>query len=90
MLLQKAENVARKNNEEKRKQGGGRSASIIGACLPVLTVANNAICLPSDLKLVNSGLSIAQMKAIPWYIDSCSSLTLGHDARDFEDLDYSS
>ena len=59
-----AKNIARKNNKEKRKQGGGRSAFIVGACLLVLTVTNNAICLPLDLKLVNLGLSVAQIKAI--------------------------
>ena len=92
LLLRKAENVSRKNNEERRKQSGDGTDKtfMVSTCLPTTAVINEAMCLPSDSQLVNSGLSAAQMKAIPWYIDSCSSLTLDHDIRDFEDLNYSS
>ena len=92
LLLRRAENKGRKNNENQKKQGGNEggnhfSAFVSNACLPII---NNAICLPNDSCLKNTTLSAAQLRATTWYIDSCSSLTLGYNIHDFEDLEYGS
>ena len=91
LSVRRAGNLARKKDEKEKKQGSDSGGAFMAnACLPINMVAHNAICLPADLKLVNSSLSLAQMRGIPWYIDSFSSLTLGDDIRDFDDLNYNS
>ena len=97
-MLRKAENTARRNNENQKKQGkdGGRQGRGGGfaanTCLPVNSVRLTmpGICLPSDLSMANTTLLAAQLRATPWYIDSCSSFTLCHNIEEFENLDYSS
>ena len=102
LALRKAENQARKNNEFQKKQQqqggnpGGGSSFVSNACLPIPNdVVNNAmcpqdICLPNDSSLKGTTLSAAQLRATPWYIDSCSSMTLSHNIHDFKNLKYGS
>ena len=61
LLLYRAENKGRKNNENQKKQGGNEggnysSAFVSNACLPIV---NNAICLSNDSCLKNMTLSAA-------------------------------
>ena len=40
--------------------------------------------------MANTTLLAAQLRATPWYINSCSSFTLCHNIEEFKNLDYSS
>ena len=59
LILRKAENTSRKNNERIRKEDGNEGKGFtVNACLPD-AIINNALCLPHNSSLAASTLSLA-------------------------------